>query len=171
MLEVRATAVAEDGTNGDTVTLTNIDSCRYEPEQPDSPAAALDQQLVVVTTAGDEYRFGLVAHHDDDGNWVTGHVIEILPMPDPTPDEQAASDEQDQALQAGIDEVLAEEQRRAEELRALIIEMADARGWMAAQLLADFAAWRGPDSDIGFNEASFVVLGDYLEHLQRTPVN
>lgn len=170
MLEVRATAVAEDGTNGETVTLTNVDSYRYEPDQPDSPAAALEQQLVVTTVDGDEYRFGLVAHHNDDGHWITGHLIEILPLPDPAPDEQTASDEQDQALQDAIDEVLADEQRKAHELRDQITMAAEARDWDHAQLLADFANWPG-SAGTPWLDASFVVLGDYLEHLQRTPVN
>lgn len=163
MLKVRATPVLETGA-GATVEV-HADSYRYDPEHASTPAERFKQQLVVTTSDGGEHRFGLVAHRNDDGDWVTGHTIEIEPVPDVVSDE-TVQDEQDQALQDAFEETQAEERRRAEEFRALIIEAATTRNWTAPQLLADFAAWR--DSDIGFNEASFVVLADYLEHLQHT---
>lgn len=169
MLKVRATPVLEDGTIGTTVEVY-ADSYRYDPEHAATPAEQLEQQLVATTADGDEYRFALIAHRNDDGDWITGHTIEIEPVPDPVPDVDEVDDQRDQALQDAIDEVLADEQRKADELRDQIAMAAEARGWDHAQLLADFANWSG-SAGTPWLDASFVVLGDYLEHLQRTPVN
>jgi hypothetical protein len=164
VLKVRATPVLEDSTTGTTVEVY-ADSYRYDPENAATPAEQLEQQLVATTADGDEYRFALIAHRN--GDWITGHTIEIEPVPDPVPD---VDDQRDQELQDALDEVLAEEQRKADELRDQITMAAEARGWDHAQLLADFANWPG-SGRAPWLDANFVVLGDYLEHLQRTAVN
>jgi hypothetical protein len=89
-------------------------------------------------------------------------------LPDPLPDD-TADDELNRALQAGLDEIRADEHRRAEELRGLIAEAATARGWTDQQLTAHFNAWPGATDPL--DKVSFVVLADYLEYLQRTRVN
>lgn len=161
MLQVRATPIAEDGTSGDTITITDVDSYRYDPEQPDSPAAALEQLLVAVTVTGDQYWFPLIAHHNDNGDWVTGHVIEIIPAPAPADDE---TDNTDHLLDE-IDRLRAEEEQRASELRDQITEIASERGWSTTQLQDDFQRW---SNGAQFDQVSFVVLADYLEYLQAT---
>lgn len=165
MLKVRATPVLETGL-GATVEV-HADSYRYDPEHASTPAERFKQQLVVTTSDGQEHRFGLVAHRNDDGDWVTGHTIEIEPAPDMVSDE-TVHDEQDQALQTAFEETQAEELRRAEEFRKLIGDAATARRWTDQQLINDFSAWRGSPVPTSLDEVSFVVLADYLEHLQHT---
>lgn len=170
VLKVRVTPVLEAGVAGTTIELY-ADSYRYDPEELNTRAEQLDQQLVVTTVDGDERRFGLLAHHDHNGDWVKGHTIEIEPVSDPASDlDDTTAEERDQALQAAFEEIQAAENNAADDLRQLIADAATARGWTDRQLATHFNAWPG-SRDTSLDQASFVVLADYLEHLQRTRAN